>query len=73
MNPQTIQQIKGMMNQLKMAQNPQLFLNQMFMKNPQLQLALNLIKNNGGDPKQVFMNLASQAGINPQDIINQLQ
>jgi hypothetical protein len=73
MDPRMIQQIKNMMNQLKMAQNPQMFLNQMFSNSPQLQMVLNLIKNNGGNPKQVFMNLASQAGIDPQTIINQLQ
>lgn len=67
-----IQQIKGIMNQIKMAQNPQLALNQLLSNNPQLQQVINLIKSSGGDPKTTFMNMAKQMGINPQDIINQL-
>lgn len=58
---------------MKAAQNPQAFLNQMLMGNPQLQQALNLIKQNGGDPKATFMSMAQQMGINPQDVLNQLQ
>lgn len=72
MNPQVIQQIKGLMNQIKMAQNPQLALNEMLLNNPQLQQIINLIKNGGGDPKTAFLNMAKQMGINPQDVINQL-
>lgn len=72
MNPQVIQQIKGLMNQIKMAQNPQLALNEMLLNNPQLQQIINLIKNGGGDSKTAFLNMAKQMGINPQDVINQL-
>ena len=56
-----------------MAQNPQLFLNQMLSSNPQLQQAINLIQQSGGDPKTTFMNMAQQMGVNPQDVLNQLQ
>ena len=73
MNPQAIQQIKNIMNRVKMAQNPQLFLNQMLSSNPQLQQAINLIQQSGGDPKTTFMNMAQQMGVNPQDVLNQLQ
>lgn len=73
MNPQAIQQIKNLMNRVKMAQNPQLFLNQMLSGNPQLQQAINLIRQSGGDPKTAFMNMAQQMGVNPQDVLNELQ
>ena len=73
MNQQAIQQIKNIMNKVKMAQNPQLFLNEMFSSNPQLQQVFNLIKQSGGDPKTTFLNMAQQMGVNPQDVLNQLQ
>lgn len=72
MNPQAIQQIRGIMNQIKVAQNPQLALTQLLLNNPRLQQAINLIKNSGGDAKTTFMNMAKQMGVNPQDVINQL-
>lgn len=73
MNPQTIQQIKNMMNTVQMARNPMLALNQMLSNNPQIQQAMNFIKQTGGDPKTAFLNLARQQGYDPQDLINKLQ
>ena len=73
MNPQVIQQIKGMMNQVKMAQNPQYAVNQMLMNNPQFAQVINLIKASGGNPQQTFYSLAQQKGIDPQVILNELQ
>lgn len=73
MNPQMIQQIKGIMNQIKMAQNPQLALNQILMNNPNINSIIGLIKNNGGNLQTAFYNLAKQKGIDPQVILNELQ
>lgn len=73
MNPQMIQQIKGIMNQIKMAQNPQLALNQILMNNPNINLIMELIKNNGGNLQTAFYNLAKQKGIDPQVVLNELQ
>lgn len=73
LNPQVIQQIKGVMNQIKMAQNPQYALNQMLMSNPQLAQAVNFIKSSGGNPQQAFYNLAQQKGVDPQMVLNELQ
>ena len=56
-----------------MAQNPQLLLNEMLSNNPQLQQVFNLIKQSGGDLKTTFLNMAQQMGVNPQDVLNQLQ
>lgn len=73
LNPQVIQQIKGIMNQVKMAQNPQYALSQMLMSNPQLAQAVNFIKSSGGNPQQAFYNLAQQKGVDPQMVLNELQ
>lgn len=73
LNPQTIQQIKGIMNQIKMAQNPQYALNQIVMNNPQFAQVVNLIKSMGGNPQQAFYSLAQQRGIDPQAVLNELQ
>ena len=73
MNPQMIQQIKGIMNQIKMAQNPQLALNQILMNNPNINLIMELIKNNGGNLQTAFYNLAKQKGIDPQVVLNELR
>ena len=70
---QRIQQVKNLMNQIKTAQNPQLMLNQLVSSNPQLQNALNFIKQNGGDPKTAFFNYARQQGVDPQEILNLLK
>ena len=73
MNPQMIQQIKGVMNQIKMAQNPQLALNQILMNNPNINSIMELIKNNGGNLQTAFYNLAKQKGIDPQVVLNELR
>jgi len=72
MNPQ-IQQLKGLMNQIKAAQNPQMMLNQMLVNDPRFASIIDVIKNNGGDPKTAFFNLCKQQGIDPQAILNQLK
>lgn len=61
------------MQQVQMAQNPQLALNQLLMNNPQLNQAIEFIKQNGNDPKTAFFNLARQKGIDPHSILNQLK
>lgn len=68
-----IQQLKGVMNQIQMAQNPQLMLHQFLMSNPQLKNIFELIKNGGGDLQTTFMNLAKQRNIDPQMILNLLR
>lgn len=72
MNPQMIQQLKGLMNQIKMAQNPQLALNQMLMNNPKAQEALNFIKQNGNNPQTAFTLLARQKGVDPAEFLKEL-
>lgn len=56
-----------------MAQNPQLMLNQLMMNNPQLQAAMSLIQQGGGNSQQTFYSLAKQMGIDPNTVLNALK
>ena len=47
-------------------------MNQMLMNNPNVQQALNFIKQAGNNPQTAFINLAKQKGVNPQEFINEL-
>ena len=69
MNPRLLQNLKNTFNMLKMSNNPTATLNEMMINNPQLQSALKYIKDNGGDARQAFYNLAKEKGINPDDIL----
>jgi len=73
MNPAVIQQIKSMMSAVQAAQNPVTALNQMMASNPQLQAALTLIQQNGGDARAAFFAYAKQNGIDPQQVLNALR
>ena len=66
-------QIAQMMNMLKNAKNPQVMLNQMCMKNPQMKQVMDYISQNGGDAKAAFYKLADEKGVNPDDILSQLR
>lgn len=68
-----MQQIKGFMNQVKAAQNPQAMLNQLMMNNPNMKTAMTLIQQSGNDPKATFYALAKQMGVNPNDVLNALR
>ena len=61
------------MNQIQMAKNPQLALNEMLVNNPQAKAAIEYVKANGGDSKTAFLRYVQQLGIDPQQIINQLK
>ena len=65
--------VKQMMQAVKAAQNPALALQQMAGNNPQLQQALQLVQQSGGDPKAAFEKLARESGIDPQQILGMLK
>ena len=44
MNPQALQQIKNLMQQVKMAQNPQLMLNQLLLSNPLMRQVVSFVR-----------------------------
>lgn len=55
---------------IKNVKNPQAMLEQMLsQRNPQLQQAMDYVKNNGGDPKSAFEKLAAERGIDPAEIM----
>ena len=72
-NPQALQQIKNIMQRVKMAQNPQLMFNQLLLGNPVVREAMNFIRQNGGNGEQAFYNLAKQYGVDPQTVLNSLK
>lgn len=71
-NPMT-GQIKQMMSMVQSAQNPQAMLNQMMQNNPQMQQAMKLINQHGGDAQKAFYSLAQERGIDPQEILKMLK
>lgn len=62
---QNIQQVKGMMSMFK--GNPQALIQQ----NPMLNQIMQMYQ--GQNPKDIFMNMCKQKGINPEQIINMLK
>lgn len=72
MNSQ-VQSIKRMADMLKGKQNPQQMLQMVAQQNPQISQVLNIVNGSGMSPKQMFMNLAQQKGIDPNSIINILK
>ena len=65
-----MQRVKQMMGMMNNAQNPSAMLNQMMMGNPQLKQVMDIVKENGGDPKAAFYSLADKMGVNPQDVLD---
>lgn len=68
-----LQQIKRQMRQIQSMSSPQAALNQLLLNNPQVSNALQFIKQNGGNPQIALQNLARQMGIDPNEIIKELQ
>lgn len=60
--------IKQMVSQIKAMGNPQMMLQQM----PQYRQAMEYINANGGDPKTAFYKLAQERGVDPNEILRQL-
>ena len=47
--------------------------NQMAMNNPQMRQVMEYIQQNGGNAKQAFYTLAQQKGVDPNEVLKQLQ
>lgn len=56
-----------------MAQNPQLFLQNMINQNPQMRSVMELVNNSGKSPKELFYAMAKQKGIDPEIILRELR
>lgn len=52
--------------------NPQLFLQQVIQKNPQLKNIMNYMNESGGNPEKAFYSMAKDMGVNPQDVLKML-
>ena len=65
--------VKQMMNAIQTAQNPALALQQMAGNNPQLQQAMQLVQQSGGDAQAAFVKLCKERGIDPQQIMGMLK
>ena len=57
----------------KSGNNPQQLLNSLAGQNPQLNQVMQLVNSGKITPKQIFMNMANQQGVNPNDIISMLK
>ena len=58
---------------VKASQNPMAALQQMSQNDSRLQQVMNVIQQNGGNAKATFYKMAQQKGVDPNDIIKQLQ
>lgn len=68
-----LEQIKQMMNLVRLSSNPKMALQSMIQSNPQMQNVINYINQNGGDAKAAFYNLARQKGVDPEQVLNILR
>ena len=68
-----LNKIKQMMNLFKGANNPQQLLANMLSQSPQMRDVVQLVNNSGKTPKDVFYELARQKGVDPNEILRQLQ
>ena len=68
-----ISQIKQMMNMFRGSNNPQQLLMNLANQNPQMKQVMTMVQNSGKSPKDLFYELARQKGVNPDEILKQLQ
>lgn len=65
--------VRQMMQAVQAAQNPALAIQQMAGNNQQLQQALQLVQQSGGDARAAFNKLCQVRGIDPQQILGLLK
>lgn len=65
--------IMSMMNQVRSSPNPGAAMQQLAASNPAVQNVMNYIQSNGGSARNAFYNAAAQQGVDPNQIIQQLQ
>ena len=72
-NLSSLNNIKNLMKTLQGASNPSQMIMNMASSNPQLKDVLTLVQNSNMSPKDLFYKLAKERGVNPDDILSQLQ
>lgn len=65
--------IQKIIQMAKSGNNPQQLLNSLAGQNPQLNQVMQIVNSGKMTPKQIFMNMANQQGVNPNDIISMLK
>lgn len=63
----------NVVNTIKAARNPNVMLRQLASQNPKVANAMNLINQNGGDPKRAFYSEAQRLGVDPNQILGMLK
>lgn len=71
--PNNLDRIKQMMNYVRYSQNPRMALESMIQSNPQIQNVMELVRQNGGDARTAFYNLARQKGVDPNEVLKMLR
>lgn len=62
-----------MYNQVRQSRNPEKTMEMLLANTPQYQNVMNYIRQNGGDAKSAFYNMAAQMGVNPNSVLSQLK
>ena len=65
--------IQKIIQMAKSGNNPQQLLNSLAGQNPQLNQVMQLVNSGKMTPKQIFMTMANQQGVNPNDLISMLK
>lgn len=63
----------NVINTIKAAKNPSAMLQHLASQNPNVANAMNLINQNGGDPKRAFYSEVQRLGIDPNQILGMLK
>ena len=72
-NSEAIQSVKRMVGMLKGKNNPMQMLQMLGGQNHQLNQVMQLMNTSNMSPKQLFMNVAQQQGIDPNQIISMIK
>lgn len=72
-DPNILSQAKQMMGMLQSCGNPQKALSMLAKNNPQMGALMNMISSSGMSAKGMFMQMARQNGIDPNEIISALK
>lgn len=68
-----LEPIRKTIQTLRSAKDPQALMQQMMMqKNPNMQKAMQYVREHGNDPKKAFENLARERGLDPDEIMKNL-
>jgi len=62
-----------MLTQVRESANPQGMLNMLAQQNPQLGNVMQIVQENGGDPRRAFYSTAEKMGVNPDEVLSMLR